>query len=161
MDKNFKVTVNDSFEYDFNNSDIKKLDVLKLSKSKFHIINNNKSFGAKLEKSDFLNKEYIITVNSNHYTVKISTPLDILIKEMGFSVGSTKKTTDIKAPMPGLILSAHVKEGQKVKKGDILIILEAMKMENSIESPNDAVIKSIHIKKGETVEKGALMIEFE
>ena len=161
MDKNFKVKVNDSFEYNFKNSDIEKLDLLKLPKSKFHVIKNNKSFNVKLEKSDFLNKKYVVNVNSNSYSVKISTQLDTLIKEMGFSVGSTKKANDIKAPMPGLILNVNVKKNQEVKEGEILIILEAMKMENAIESPKDGIIKSIYVKSGETVEKGELMIELE
>ncbi len=161
MEQNFKVKVNDSFNYDFKKSDINELDVLKLSESKFHVLNNHKSFDIKIEKSDFLKKEYTIQVNSNNYTVKISNQLDILIKEMGFSIGSTKKANDIKAPMPGLILSINVKEGQKVKEGETLLILEAMKMENAIGSPKDGIIKSILIKSGETVEKGELIIEFE
>ena len=161
MEQSFKVKVNNSFNYDLKSSDINKLDVLKLSKSKFHILNNSKSFDVNLEKSDFLKKEYTIQVNSNNYTVKISNQLDILIKEMGFSIGSTKKINDIKAPMPGLILSINVKEKQEVKKGEILLILEAMKMENTITSPKDGIIKCIHIKSGGAVEKGELLIEFE
>lgn len=161
MDKNFKVKVNNTFEYDFKSSDTEKLNILKLSKSKFHIINNNKSFDIQLEKSDFNHKEYVVSVNSNSYTVKISSQLDLLINEMGFSVGSSKKENNIKAPMPGLILNVNIKEGQEVKEGETLVILEAMKMENIIESPNDGIIKSVHIKNGETVEKGVLMIELE
>jgi len=61
--------------------------------------------------------------------------------------------------MPGLILSVNVKENQEVKEGEILLILEAMKMENAIESPKNGVVKSINIKVGNTVSKGALMIE--
>ncbi|WP_372792494.1 acetyl-CoA carboxylase biotin carboxyl carrier protein subunit [Lutibacter sp.] len=161
MEQNFKIKVNDSFYNNFKSSDINELDVIKLSKSKFHVINNHKSFDIKIEKSDFLKKEYIIQVNSNNYTIKISNQLDILIKEMGLSIGSAKKINDIKAPMPGLILSVNVKEKQKIKEGETLLILEAMKMENAIASPKDGVIKTIHIKSGGTVEKGELMIEFE
>lgn len=161
MDKKFKIKIDDSFEYNFNSSDTKKLDFLELSKSKFHVISNNKSFNVNLERSDFLNKEYVVSVNSNNYTVKISTQLNLLIIKMGFSLGSTKKANDIKAPMPGVILSIPIKEGEEVKEGDTLVILEAMKMENSIGSPKDGFIKSINIKSGETVEKGELMIELE
>jgi len=161
MDKNFKVKVNDSFEYDFKDSDTNKLDLLNLSNSKLHVINNNKSFNITLEESNFLNKEYVVNVNSNRYSLKISNELDVLIKQLGFSVGSSKKANDIKAPMPGLILSINVKVGQKVNEGDQLLILEAMKMENSISSPKEGIVKSVHIKSGETVEKGTLMIELE
>lgn len=159
MEKNFKVKVDESFEYEFKNSDADKLDLLKVSTSNFHVIRNNKSFDIKLEKSDFNNKEYVVKVNANSYQVKISNQLDQLIKEMGFSIGSTKKANDIKAPMPGLILSVNVKEGQEVVEGDTLLILEAMKMENAIGAPKDGVIKTITAISGGTVEKGELMIE--
>lgn len=159
MDKNFKVKVDNSFEFDLKSSDANQLDLLKLTQSKFHVINKNKSFNIKLEKSNFYNKEYIVKVNSNSYSVNISNELDQLITEMGFSIGIAKKPNDIKAPMPGLILDIKVKEGQEVKEGDSLLILEAMKMENTISAPKDGIIKMISIKNGDTVEKGALMIE--
>ena len=63
MGKKFKVKVDESFEYNFKNSDTENLDVLQLSKSKFHIINNNKSFDIELENSDFYNKQYVVKVN--------------------------------------------------------------------------------------------------
>ena len=159
MDQNFKVNVDESFEYDLKNSDIKELDVIKLSASKFHLINNNKSFKINIEKSDFNNKKYVIKLNENSYTVKISNELDSLIKEMGFSAGSSKKLNEIKAPMPGLILSLNIENGKTVKEGEVLLILEAMKMENAICAPRDGIIKSINIESGKTVEKGELLIE--
>jgi len=161
MDQNYKAKVNNLFDFNLKSLDTKKTDILKVSYSNFHVIKNNKSFDVKLQKSNFLNKEYTINVNSNNYIVKISNQLDSLIEEMGFSVGSTKKANDIKAPMPGLILTINVKVGQEVKEDEPLLILEAMKMENSIGSPKDGIIKSIFINKGETVEKGELMIELE
>jgi biotin carboxyl carrier protein len=67
----------------------------------------------------------------------------------------------IKAPMPGLILEISVVVGQEVKENDNLIILGAMKMENSFLSPRDGVIKSISVAVGDAVDKGQLLIEFE
>jgi biotin carboxyl carrier protein len=63
--------------------------------------------------------------------------------------------------MPGLILEISAKEGQEVKEGDYILVLEAMKMENAITAPRDAVIKKITAKKGETVEKNQVLIELE
>jgi len=159
MDKNFKVKVDESFEFNLKDSDVNTLDLLKLTKSKFHLINNNQSFEIELEKSNFNNKEYVVKVNANSYNVNISDQLDQLITEMGFSNGSVKKSNDVKAPMPGLILSVNVVEGQEVIEGETLLILEAMKMENDISAPKNGIIKVIAVKSGETVEKGALMIE--
>lgn len=159
MEQSFKVIVNESFEFDIQQSDLERLDFVKLSSSKLHLINNNKSLKIDIENSDFNSKKYIIRVNSNNYTVKISNPLDLLIKEMGFSVSSNKILNEIKAPMPGLILQVNVEIGNKVKEGEVILILEAMKMENAICAPRDGIIKSINIKKGKAVEKGALLIE--
>ena len=156
-----KVKVNESHEFEFESSDLEKLDLLKRSLSEFHVIEKNKSFAVKLEKSDFKNREYVVSVNSNSYTVNISNGIDQLIKEMGFTIGSSIKANSIKAPMPGIILSVNVEENQEVKEGETLLILEAMKMENAIGAPKDGVIKSIFIKSGETVDKGELMIEME
>jgi biotin carboxyl carrier protein len=153
------VKVNESYDYNLKESDTDQIDLLKLSKSKFHLIHNNKSIPIELEKSDFNKKEYVISVNANSYIVKISNQLDLLIKEMGFSTGNAKKTNEIKAPMPGLILKIAVKEGQKVIEGQTLLILEAMKMENAICAPNDGSVKKIFVKKGGKVEKGEFMIE--
>ncbi|HOH70290.1 MAG TPA: biotin/lipoyl-binding protein [Sedimentibacter sp.] len=58
------------------------------------------------------------------------------------------------APMPGTILDILVTEGQAIKKGDIVLILEAMKMENEIASPADGTVKRIHTSKSETVSAG-------
>ncbi|MGM9645325.1 MAG: biotin/lipoyl-containing protein [Eubacteriales bacterium] len=63
----------------------------------------------------------------------------------------------INAPMPGNILKVNVKEGQSVKKGDVLMILEAMKMENEIMAPADAVVSSVSVSAGSTVEAGAVL----
>ncbi len=104
-------------------------------------------------------KEFVIKINSNNYVVKIENGLERLIKKMGFSAHSAKKYNNIKAPMPGLILSINVNEGQEVAEGDTLMILEAMKMENSILAPKDGTIKSVQVKSVGAVEKNELMIE--
>jgi len=67
----------------------------------------------------------------------------------------------IKAPMPGTILSINVKEGDNVKKGQILLILEAMKMENEIVSPRDGKIAKIVVSKGSSVNTGDDMVIIE
>ena len=158
MENNFKIIVNDTSEYIFKSSHTENLDLLKLSKTEFHVIEKNKPYFIKVEKHNFSKKEYAIKINSNNYNINISNQLDILIEEMGFSLSSTIKSNDIKAPMPGLILNLNVKEGQNVIEGDTLLILEAMKMENTITAPKSGVIKSITVSKGVIVQKGELMI---
>lgn len=64
----------------------------------------------------------------------------------------------VNAPMPGTILSVPVKAGQSVKAGDVLVVLEAMKMENEIKASRDAVVAAVAVNKGESVDTGALLV---
>ena len=63
----------------------------------------------------------------------------------------------VSAPMPGTILDVKVSAGQAVKSGDVLMILEAMKMENEIMAPNDGTVTSVAVSKGASVESGTLL----
>jgi biotin carboxyl carrier protein len=157
----YTVKVNNSFDFEIDATAVSELDVIQNSDSEFHILKDNKSFNATIVDADFNQKKYTVNINNTSYTVDIANNLDLLIKEMGFSLGSTKKVNAIKAPMPGLILEINVKIGDEVREGDTLVILEAMKMENSIASPRDGRIKSISVQKTEAVEKNQLLVEFE
>ncbi|UPQ78224.1 biotin/lipoyl-binding protein [Flavobacterium azooxidireducens] len=161
MNQKFRLSVNQSETFEKTEQDLSQLDAIVTSSSEFHILHNHKPFSATITESDFLKKTYTVEVNQNSYTIEIANELDILIKEMGFEVGKTKQINAIKAPMPGLILEINVLVGQEVKQGDNLLILEAMKMENSFSSPRDGIIKSIAVAKGDAVDKGQLLIEFE
>lgn len=63
----------------------------------------------------------------------------------------------VSSPMPGTILSVNVTNGATVKKGDVLMVLEAMKMENEIMSPCDGTVTSVNVSKGAAVETGAVL----
>ena len=161
MNNNYKLSVNNATSFEFTESDLEKLDAVRVEKSKFHVLNDSKPYQAEIISTDFIAKKYTVKVNNNTYEVAISNPLDELIKSMGIERGKTKVVNAIKAPMPGLILEISVEVGQSVKENDPLLILEAMKMENSFLSPRDGVIKSIAVVKGNAVDKGQLLIEFE
>ena len=64
----------------------------------------------------------------------------------------------VKAPMPGNILDVKVAAGASVKAGDVLVILEAMKMENEIVAPQDGTVASINVHKGDTVNSGDTLV---
>ena len=91
----------------------------------------------------------------------IKDELDQRLDRMGFSSTSTKHIKEIKAPMPGLVLEVAVKEGQEVKEGERILILEAMKMENSIMIHTTAIIKRIAVTPGQAVDKGQVLVELE
>ena len=113
-------------------------------------------------------KNYTITVNGNVYDVTVeegvagSTPAaapkaapkaakPAAAKSAG--AGSVK----VNASMPGKILSVKASVGQAVKKGDVLLILEAMKMENEVVAPEDGTVASIDVAAGDSVEAGAVL----
>ena len=64
----------------------------------------------------------------------------------------------VKAPMPGTIISVNVAVGDSIKKGQVLVVLEAMKMENEICAPNDATVTSVMVSQGEAVDSGKAMV---
>lgn len=86
--------------------------------------------------------------------------LAMLRKTAGMSSGGAVEKV-LLAPMPGLILELRVEEGQQVSKGDPLLIVEAMKMENVMKSQSDGTIKTVHVSKGQSVEKGDKLLEIE
>lgn len=161
MNQNLKAKVNDRFEFEFTKDQIEALDAQSNTEYTLHVLESFKSQRAEVVSADFNNKTYQIKINANTYQVKISNDLDILIKDMGLTIASASVVNDIKAPMPGLILDINVKEGQEIKEGDQLLVLEAMKMENAITAPRDAVIKSIKVETTTTVTKNQLLIEME
>jgi len=65
----------------------------------------------------------------------------------------------IYSEIPGTIIKIHVEEGQEVKEGDLMMILEAMKMKNKILFTSDGVVKKIHIKESDKIPKGKLIME--
>lgn len=156
-----KAKVNDEHEFEFEQDQIENLDVQKTSSGAHHLLVNHKSVTSEIVKGDFLNRTYTVKINSNLYKVEISNPLDVLIDEMGLSLAFTQVVNEVKAPMPGMILDVMVKEGDEVKEGDNLLVLEAMKMENTIMAPRDAVISSVEVQKGKTVSKNEVLITME
>ena len=67
----------------------------------------------------------------------------------------------ISAPMGGKVIAVNVKPGQKVKKGDVVLVYEAMKMENDVEAPADGVVKRLFVELGDVVGTDALLVEFD
>lgn len=125
------------------------------------LLHNGKSFEAVVERIDRENKEVILKVNGQRYNIAIEEPIDQLLKSLGMNLNAGKKAESVKAPMPGLILRVMVAAGQQIEKGDPLMILEAMKMENIIKATGSGTIKNIRVTEKTAVEKGAVLIELE
>ena len=112
-------------------------------------------------------KKYRVTVNGTVYEVELeeltgAAPAAAAAAPAAPAAApaapaASAEGTPITAPMPGTILSVNVSAGQTVKKGDVLMILEAMKMENEIMCPRDGVVASVNTSKGASVESGTLL----
>jgi biotin carboxyl carrier protein len=135
-------------------------DVIEKENRVFYIIKDHKSYTVEILKSDQTAKNFIVRVNGNKYQLDVKDRFDELLKSLGFDNLNTNKINEIKAPMPGLVLDIRVNEGDSIQKGDAVIVLEAMKMENIIKSPVDGTIKKINVKKGLAVEKNQVLVQF-
>ncbi|MFN8406084.1 MAG: acetyl-CoA carboxylase biotin carboxyl carrier protein subunit [Sphingobacteriaceae bacterium] len=165
----FKIKVNDHYQFEaekrgnisYINSEPVTVDTCYIGENNFHLLYKNKSYRIQVIELNSANKTCIIQVNANKYYLSVSDQFDILLRDLGFDHLNALKISDLKAPMPGLVLKVFFDEGAVVKKGDNLLILEAMKMENSIKAPADLTIKALKIKPGDKVEKNQIMISFE
>ena len=120
----------------------------------------DKSYTLFVIKVDEENKQVQLSLNGKRTTVQLRSRTDELIKQLGLEDSMKKKLDVLKAPMPGLIHSIQVAEGASIQKGEPLLILEAMKMENVIKSPGDGVIARILVEEKASVEKNELLIQF-
>ena len=136
-------------------------DVLKVKEGSFHIIRNNQSFNAEVIEANTAEKTFVIKVNGNTYEMKVKDQFDELLEKMGMANLGAGKVSELKAPMPGLVLDIVAGAGSEIKKGDPLLVLEAMKMENIIKSPTDGKVKKVNVEKGAAVEKNEVLIHFE
>lgn len=161
----YKATVNGkSFEVEPNgvtvNGKLLDWNLITLEDRHFHIIHEHKSYRAEVISKDDVAKTLVLKINNKIYTVSLKDKFDLLLEKMGMNSNTLGKANTLRAPMPGLIVDLKVMEGEAVKPGDPLIILEAMKMENVIKSAGEGVVKSVKVKKGDSVEKGQVLIEF-
>jgi biotin carboxyl carrier protein len=159
--KEFRVDLDKGLNSGVIDGDSFDWDVIKLKGNAYHIIKDNTSYNVEVLKVNPEEKSFFIKVDGIKYQMNAKDKYDELLHSLGMDNLVSKKITDLKAPMPGLVLEIAVEVGQTVLKGDTLLILEAMKMENVIKSSTDGVIKSISVKKTQTVEKNQIMLNFE
>jgi biotin carboxyl carrier protein len=100
-----------------------------------------------------------ILVNGVKQEVNIKDKYDNLLSELGMDKMLSTKANIVKAPMPGLVLRIIAKEGDAVKKGDAILVLEAMKMENVIKADGEGIIKRICVSEKQAVEKNTVLVE--
>ena len=142
------------------NGELFEWDIVRLSDRTFHVLYQNRSYSTEVLDLNAAEKTVSLKINGHLHQLQLKDRFDLLLEKMGMSNTVGAKVNELKAPMPGLIVGISVQPGDGISKGDSLLILEAMKMENVLKSPGEAIVKTIRVSKGDRVEKGQVLVEF-
>jgi biotin carboxyl carrier protein len=115
---------------------------------------NNQSLEAIVEERD---GAWEVLIRGELYSVQVQDERAYRLAKARGVVAEMTGEAAIKSPMPGLIVAVPVAAGQAVSKGDQIVILESMKMENELRAPRDGVVKRLHVEPGQSVEKNQLL----
>lgn len=137
------------------------LSIEKIEENHWHILHNHQSISLKLISQNLEEQTAEWKINGKTLIAKYQSELEVLLQSMGLSNQNQKKVKELKSPMPGLIKKIMVKVGDNIQKGEPLLTLEAMKMENILKSPADVKIAQIKINEGNAVDKNQVLIVFE
>jgi biotin carboxyl carrier protein len=138
----------------------KSLQIVKQNNETLLLITPNKVYTITCLNVNHETKTLTLLYNGNKFNASISEPIDEILKSMGLENALTPKISDMKAPMPGLVLQVLVNAGDTVNKGDKILVLEAMKMENAIKSPTDGIVNDVLVSQGMAVDKNQVLITF-
>lgn len=143
------------------NGQFYSLDIEKLDQNSWHIIKDNASYYVQWIERNEESKTFTLKVNGTLMTLEAKNDFDLLLDKMGMANLGGAKASKLKAPMPGKVLEVMVAPGQEVAKGEGLVILEAMKMENVLKAEEGGIVKSVNVSVGDAVEKNNVLIDFE
>lgn len=116
----------------------------------YSFIIDGQSYDAHVSQED---DQWQVLIHGSLYSAKVEDERD---KRLRASLGGSQAEQDefyLRAPMPGLIVSVPVNEGQRVEKGDVLLVLESMKMQNELKSPRAGSVSRLRVKPGDRVEQ--------
>lgn len=138
----------------------KSIKIVQQSNETLILITPNKVYTISCLNINHETKTLTLLYNGLKFNASITEPLDEILKSMGLENALTPKISDLKAPMPGLVLQVLVQPGDSVNKGDKILVLEAMKMENAIKSPTDGIIGDVLVSQGLAVDKNQILITY-
>ena len=158
--KSYQALVN-GFTFNFTKTALDSVDLVKRSPAEFHLIKDHRSINARLVETDITGKKLKIEISGEIFDIEIKDELDQLLEILELGLASKKQVKEIRAPMPGLVLEIAITAGQEVNEGDKILILQAMKMENSVIIHTQAKIRKVVVTAGQAVEKGQVLVELE
>ncbi len=125
----------------------------------FHAISDQPVYSLLLDGRSYeayvypVEKEWQVLLHGSLYLARVEEEREKRLRAVSGGEFSSTAEFHLKAPMPGLIVAVIVDEGQKVNKGDVLVVLESMKMQNELKSPRDGVVARLRIRPGDSVEQ--------
>lgn len=122
----------------------------------YSLLLDNRSYDVLVERAG--ESEYRVLINGVLYTVQV---VDERAKRLAEAAGAFSPTSGefvLKSPMPGLVVAVPVSEGQRVNKGQVLVILESMKMQNELKSPREGIVSAVKVQAGQSVEQNQVMV---
>jgi len=121
----------------------------------YSLLLSNESFEAFVEERE---DEWLVILRGALYDVRVADEREERLRKAAGGVSLAGGELQVKAPMPGLVVAVSVTEGQVIAKGDILVILESMKMQNELKSPREGTVGRVRVKAGDSVEQNAVML---
>ena len=135
------------------------IDYCAVSEEELHFIYQGKSYRVSLV--SLKGKSGVLRLNEKEVSVLMRNPKEKILEKIGISADAEARLDDLQAPMPGKILKVLKSPGEKIVKGEGLLVLEAMKMENVLKASADSVISNVIVQEGDAVEKNQILITFE
>lgn len=121
----------------------------------FSLLLDNNSYEVLVNETD---GEYQVLLLGHLFNVRVEDERARRLAQAGRGFVPTGGELQVRAPMPGLIVSIPVTVGQIVKQGDLLMILESMKMENELKAPRDGAVSSVRVQPGQSVAQGQMLV---
>jgi biotin carboxyl carrier protein len=126
-----------------------------VGQSVYSLIVNGKSYEALVQPTE---EGLEVLLHGQLFQVSIEDERQRRLRQSTGSTTVRRGEFHLKAPMPGLIVTVHVREGQEIKTGDRMIVLESMKMQNEISSPTDGTVRTLRIKPGDNVDQNQVLL---
>ena len=137
------------------NGEPREVDFLTLGPALYSILMEHRSYEMVIEERD---GGYEVLMQGRLYSGQVLDERAQLLASRRGGLDADSGELSIKSPMPGLIVAIPVAEGQEVKKGQTLVVLESMKMQNELKTPRDGIVQRISVAPGQSVEQNKLLI---
>jgi biotin carboxyl carrier protein len=153
--KKFDIEINQDGEV-FLNGEKREVDFVSLGETLYSVITDAESHEVLVD--DKPGTEFDVQMRGRLYTVGVLDERALLLASRRGSEYSDSGEVSIKAPMPGLVVLVPVAEGDEVEKGQTLVVLESMKMQNELKAPRNGVVQRVGVQPGQSVEQNKVLV---